>query len=585
MLKNNRELGSGFKQMTTESRLLPCTDLTHPLAQTSNLHRWPESLYACFCKWKRSQMDPNDNQNFEETELGEETPDPLPPPAEPQHSTEGLCSEARRLHGVKVSPDHVRGALWRSRGANKFGYMTPEAVRASSLAFNDENVGLLTQLGNLMGNADRETTADSALMSGFTYLGQFIAHDITWDVSPSLDALTDARMVRNLRTPALDLDSVYGDGPLLSPHLYTFPAPPAANPTAIKLRLGVNRLTGKGGPSGTGGIQGLKQLTDFDVPRMSRGAAIAVIGDPRNDENLIISQLHHAFLRFHNAVVDWLERNNHSGDIFAQAKKLVTHHYQWAVVHDFLTQLCGAERVTKALENVKAEPGSPFRMPVEFSVAAFRFGHSMVRDVYWVNLNYPNATLERLFNAVRSNLPLPSDLVVDLNGFFDTGIEVTKNRARKIDSVMANKLETIPGGKDMMAALATRNLRRGLALGLPSGQAAAKFFDIAPLKPEELLKDLAGAEVALLTSNEALLNQTPLWYYILREASVLREGKGLGPLGAHIVARTFARILKRHPSSYINQKGGFTPCLPRAKDDTFTFVDLLRFAGVLAPPP
>ena len=119
--------------------------------------------------------------------------------------------------------------------------------------------------------------------------------------------------------------------------------------------------------------------TNWDVPRIP-GTNTAVIGDPRNDENLIIVQFQHAMLRFHNAVVDLLLAAAFAGDIFAEAKRIVTHHYQWAVVHDFLKRICGAAAVNNAMASVVAPVGSAFRMPVEFAVAAYRFGHSMIRD-------------------------------------------------------------------------------------------------------------------------------------------------------------------------------------------------------------
>ena len=176
-----------------------------------------------------------------------------------------------------------------------------------------------------------------------------------------------------------------------------------------------------------------------------QGTNTAAIGDPRNDENLIIVQFHHAMLRFHNAVVDLLVAVAFAGDIFAETKRIVTHHYQWAVVHDFLERICGVAAVNNAMASVSAPVGSPFRMPVEFAVAAYRFGHSMIRDTYWVNFNFPNATLGQVFEFNRNpRLPVFSNWVVDFNAFFDTGVPVpVHNKARKIDSFMANGLEIV----------------------------------------------------------------------------------------------------------------------------------------------
>jgi hypothetical protein len=326
------------------------------------------------------------------------------------------------------------------------------------------------------------------------------------------------------------------------------------------------------------------QQSNWDVPRIS-GTNTAVIGDPRNDENLIVVQFHHAMLRFHNAVVDLLVAAAFAGDIFAEAKRIVTHHYQWAVVNDFLKKICGAAAVTNAMASVNVAVGSLFRMPVEFAVAAYRFGHSMIRDFYWVNFNFINATLGQVFEFNRNpRLPVFSNWVVDFNAFFDTGVPVpVHNKARKIDSFMANGLETLPGFSGMMAVLATRNLRRGLALGLPSGQGMANSFGIAPMSAAQLTTGLPAAEVALLNSSGGLLlNKTPLWYYVLREAAVLGGGNQLGPVGGRIVAETFVRILKRDAASYLNA-GGFSPMLPSAAPGDFTVADLVTFAGITQP--
>lgn len=183
------------------------------------------------------------------------------------------------------------------------------------------------------------------------------------------------------------------------------------------------------------------------------------------------------------------------------------------------------------------------------------------------------------------NLPILSNWVVDFNAFFDTGVVVpVNNKARKIDSVLANELENLPGFSGLMAVLAARNLRRGLALGLPSGQGMATFFGVAPLSDVQLKDQLPPDEITLLDAdNGLLLKKTPLWYYVLREAPVLGGGNQLGPVGGRIVADTFVRLLKRDPNSYLNVAGGFTPFLPSITSGDFTFADLLIFAGVTQP--
>jgi hypothetical protein len=155
------------------------------------------------------------------------------------------------------------------------------------------------------------------------------------------------------------------------------------------------------------------------------------------------------------------------------------------------------------------------------------------------------------------------------------------NNAKKIDSVLANGLEGIPGGSGVMAVLAQRNLRRGLAMGMASGQAAATALGVPPLTTAELTQGLPANEVAVLNANNGVLRtKTPLWYYVLREAMVRQNGDQLGPLGAKIVARTFVQMLKRDGGSFMNV-AGFTPSLPSSTPGTFTIPDLLEFAGVL----
>lgn len=504
-----------------------------------------------------------------------------------------LKPRLKRFHGIKI-PLYWFPFPWvTSACADRFGYMSTVAVRAATkLPFNATTQALLGQLGNMMADPGREpnpTSQDpadpgvSSVPSGFVYFGQFVDHDITFDVSSTLDAQVDANTINNMRSPSLDLDSLYGRGPGLDAFLYSFPT--SGPPTAIKLQLGTNSSVGPGGPSSTGTPGGMVAQTNFDVPRML-STNTAVIGDPRNDENLIVVQFHHAMLRLHNAVVDLLLAASFTGDIFAEAKRITTHHYQWAVVNDYLKRICGAATVAGAMASVTAPPGSPFRMPVEFAVAAYRFGHSMIRDNYWVNFNFPNATLGQVFEFNRNpRLPVFSNWVVDFNAFFDTGVPVpVNNKARSIDSVLANGLESLPGLAGIMAVLATRNLRRGLALGLPSGQGMANAFGIAPMTAAQLTSGLPAAEVNLLNSNSGLLlKKTPLWYYVLREAAVLGGGSQLGPVGGRIVAETFVRILKRDAASYLNVPGGFTPILPSTTAGDFTAADLVRFAGVTQP--
>ena len=507
-------------------------------------------------------------------------------PEDIKASVKALKPTTKRFHGAKLELAWFPFPLRFSPCADKFGYLTSQTVRDSSkLDFNITTIGLMNQLGDLMGNSGREGgIGDSTIPAGYTYFGQFVDHDVTFDVSSTIEAATDANSINNMRSPSLDLDNVYGRGPALDPYMYVFPS--SGPPTAIKLKLGKNTPSGDGGPSTSGGGPGpMVTKTEFDVPRVE-GTNTAIIGDPRNDENLIVAQFQHAMLRFHNAVVDMVVASGFTGDIFVEAKKIVTHHYQWAVVNDFLKRVCGAAAVASALGSVAAPVGSPFRMPVEFAVAAYRFGHSMIRDRYWLNHNFISQPLADVFAFVRNpQLPVRSNWVIDFNAFFQTGVTVPVfNMARKIDSVLANGLESIPGGSGIMAMLASRNLRRGLAMGLPSGQAAAAALGVAPMTAAQLTSGLPANELAILNSNGGLLKiKTPLWYYILREAAVLGSGNRLGPLGAKIVADTFVRMLKRDGESYLNTATPFTPFLPSDVLGDFTVTDIIKLSGVNIP--
>lgn len=508
-------------------------------------------------------------------------------PADIRQSIEQLGKRTRSFHGAKFTLSYFRPFVGTTPCADMFGYMTPSATRtATRLPLNASVRGLLEELGALMANPNREPAGSSTIPAGFTYVGQFVDHDITLDVSSDLEAssIQDANSIPNMRSPSLDLDSVYGDGPALQPFLYDFPTSGPA--TAIKLKLGSNRNSGAGGPGGPAGAGGMVIKTNFDVPRAAGPASTAIIGDPRNDENLIVSQLHHAFLRFHNRIVEQLVAAGFSGDIFVEAKHLAIHHYQWAVVNDFLKRIVGAAAITFALAKVKPAVGSPFRMPVEFAVAAYRFGHSMVREQYWVNFNFPFATMGQVFDFIRPpNLPVLSSWVVDFNAFFQTGVAVPiLNNARLIDSVLTPKLEDLPGFSNIMKILATRNLRRGQVLGLPSGQGVAKHFRLKPLTEAQLTQGLQPDEIKVLNKqSKLLLKKTPLWYYVLREAAVLGGGNSLGPVGARILANTFIHLLRRDGTSYLRKAGGFTPSLPSQTAGDFTFADLVKFTGVNLP--
>lgn len=434
--------------------------------------------------------------------------------------------------------------------------------------------------------------------AGFTYLGQFVDHDITLDLTSIGEKERDPLGTENFRTPSLDLDSVYGLGPDGSPHLYAR-NPANGNPGA-KLLIGTT-------------VQGFQNLGDVpaglpnDLPRSPEG--FALIGDHRNDENLVVAQTHLAFLKFHNKVVDLLAAgSNPPADLFREARRIVTWHYQWMILHDFVERLTEEGIVSKILHDGRRFyrfKKFPY-MPVEFSAAAYRLGHSMVRETYDYNrvfsptANPPvPATLALLFQfsglsgGIQGNLApdpptaatpirlLPSNWIMDWRRFYDfktSAAGVALNHSRTIDPFLVPQLHALPGGGD---GLALRNLKRGVMLGLPSGQDVAKAMAIPnALAPDEIASGTDGQ----VAKQHGLHQTTPLWYYILKEAQVRGGGKRLGPVGARIVAEVFVGLVHGDKESYLWRKGqDWKPELPSKVPGKFTMVDLLQLVGDISP--
>jgi hypothetical protein len=475
-----------------------------------------------------------------------------------------------RRHGQLYQRDQVPP---RSTGfaQGRFGRLFPTLPPfASETPAVRERLLELGRPGGIMDAADPPPPADPlspnpnnpdnpSMSAGFTFLGQFVDHDITFDPTSSLERQADPESIRNFRTPALELDSLYGSGRGASPHLYD-----QAAPGAIKLLLDA--------------------AAPRDLPRNSQN--VALIGDPRNDENLIVSQLHLAFVKFHNAVVDDLLAGG-IGDpnrVFDEAQRLIRWHYQWVLIHQFLPTTVGEGLVQDILRHGRrcyTWRNAPF-IPVEFSVAAYRFGHSQVRPGYVANFsgNDGSPFVAPIFDpAIDHSVPDPDDLsggkraprrFVDWPTFFALGPPTKPNK--RIDTKLSSPLFDLPFLAPNLPgsprSLAQRNLLRGLIFGLPSGQRVAAAMGIEPLKPH----DLADLEPFGLDAH------TPLWFYVLREAQVAAEGRMLGPLGGRIVAEVLIGLLQGDPMSQPRQDPDWTPTF--GQGPKFTMSDLLRFAGV-----
>ena len=411
---------------------------------------------------------------------------------------------------------------------------------------------------------------NAAIPAGYTYLAQFVDHDITFDPTSKLQGDNDPDALVNFRTPRFDLDSLYGSGPKDQPFLYDWSAQVAPG---VKLLVGSN--------AGDGALT-------YDLPRNEQGRAL--IGDARNDEHLIIAQLHLLFIRFHNKVVDEvLDEKPGLRDmaLFEEAQRIVRHHYQWIVMHDFLPRIVGRKTAAAARARrrfYKCED-APF-IPFEFSAAAYRFGHSMVRADYMPNRHVKEPVqifvegdhpgeLEHLGGFRR----LPVALTIDWSFFFALAAHRPPHtdrpqQSRLIDTNLAPGLFRLPAGVDpQRRALPELNLRRGRALKLPSG------FDVACAMGVERLTedDLNVVDVSPARERDALLRAPPLWYYVLCEAESRFGGSHLGPVGGGIVAEVLVGLLEADPSSYLRVEPAWKPTLPRAKDRTFTMPDLVRF--------
>lgn len=447
----------------------------------------------------------------------------------------------------------------------------------------DDPVASITNPGDI--NRDNPN-----MTAGITFLGQFLDHDVTFDPNSPLLEKTNPQKTTNFRTPRYDLDSVYGGGPERSPELY--------DPTSSDIKLKVEAIPGSEDFSRNG-------ATRFDLPR-EPNTLVAFLGDRRNDENVILSQLHVAFLRFHNAVIDHLRADpSHANQsaklIFELAQREVRWHYQWIILHEFLPLTIGQERVDDIMQNgirfYHFDKENPL-MPIEFSVAAYRFGHSQIRPSYRLNFGRPKAPFRHspffafIFDDTQDpNNPDPDDLrgrtraprrFVDWQTFFK--FDATNFRPNKrIDGKLSSVVMTLPGRQlpvpppglpnDGVQSLASRNLMRHVNFGIPSGQAIAQRMGLPVLTPAQL--------DSLKPFN--MEKSTPLWFYILKEAELMEDGLRLGPVGGRIVGEVFIGLLKADKTSYLAVQPNWTPVLPSATPGEFHMTDLLTFAGVVPP--
>jgi hypothetical protein len=456
------------------------------------------------------------------------------------------------------------------------------------------------------------------LTSGFTFVGQFVDHDITFDTTPLSDQQADPNATTNFRSPRYDLDAVYGLGPNQNPQLYD---PSDRDKFLLDKR-----------PYSTIRTDTLKTPgVVYDVPRDAAGKAI--IADPRNDQTLIILQMHVAMQMFHNKLVDYMRAIRlPRAAVFESARRMARWHYQWMVTHDFLPAIVGKDMAASVYKevltgvpiiNIKyykpTNPlGKPF-IPVEFAVAAYRFGHSITRPRYTVQ-DYVTSTGNTvevkgvpLFEAnpsennLNGSRPLPARLKIQWSKFFNqAGKPPTARPVRQFDASLAGPLFHLPSSvqpdTSSSSLLAQRNLLRGKKMGLPSGQQVARLMGETPLTNDQLSQnhrikvtvpivdsvvhvdsefDEENAKLKTTLAKEDFAGEAPLWFYILKEAEIVGKGRQLGPVGGRIVAEVLVGLLQRDLNSYLYLEPTWKPAPPIAPArGQFTMADLLKYAGV-----
>jgi len=386
----------------------------------------------------------------------------------------------------------------------------------------------LYALGRSGGLCDCGDTVDApqslgSEAAGWPFFGQYIAHDITADRS-GLKSHVDPKQLRNARSPRLNLESLYGDGPIGHPYLF-------ARSDPAKL------LTGSNGN---------------DVLRNSEGTA--VIGDPRNDSHVFVSQMHLAFVRAHNAFVDLMRLEGRpESEVFETAAQELRWHYQTVILREFLPRLIGADLVASLLNEgprYYRPRDQPF-IPLEFADAAYRYGHSQIRHKYV--LNYRSGPV-RIFPDLIGFRPVAQNQTIDWTFVFDSPGRPAAARAKKIDGRLVGALIALPvaltGDVEVQEfhSLAVRDLERGQGVGLPSGEAVARFLNEEPLTTQEIGAVKTGWS-----------GETPLWYYILREADVRGSGNRLGPVGGRIVGDVLVGLLNLDLTSVRHAPDGWQP--------------------------
>ena len=421
------------------------------------------------------------------------------------------CAASVRNHCL--SPARASLAIDAPLGPATYARMFPDLP---SYEADEQFLHALGRVGGLCDCGDIDDSPDSLgdTAAGWPIFGQFVAHDITADRS-ILRSHTNSEELHNARSPQLNLECLYGDGPTGHPFLYQRDDP-------AKFLLG---------------------LDGVDVQRNAEG--IAIIGDPRNDSHMLMSQLHLAMLKAHNAFVDEVRLSGVTNDrVFDEAARQLRWHYQWLVLNEFLPALVGETLVAQVLREGPRwfRPGHGGFIPLEFADAAYRYGHSQIRHRYKLNLQTDPVPI---FPDLLGFRPVPRERTVDWTLFFDAPGKPPAQRSKKIDGKLARALIELPVAVtgeceiEDYHSLAVRDLQRGQGVGLPSGEAVALHIGSAPLTAEQIAIASTGWH-----------GETPLWFYILREADACTGGHRLGPVGGRIVTEVLIGLIDADATSF-----------------------------------
>jgi len=493
---------------------------------------------------------------------------------QPRHAST-LVSEALNVPDPADQPAPA-GDTVECPPPGRFDFMFPELQKDEFLLpEGPQTVKALVNLGKTMIDKEPLNTAfDTEIPSIYTYFGQFIVHDMTSDpraprlFQEDLELLKPMKAelitaLQNPRSGLLDLDSVYG--PILE------------NDKCLKVPVR---------PDGTMRVESAGEGTvpGTDLPRGSVPPFKARISDSRNDENLVLSQLHLAFLRAHNVVVK-------AGASFQEAQSMVVRRYRRLVTEDFLPRFVDvADRKWVSEHKVFNPPANEYFLPVEFSAAALRFGHALIRSQYHYNAFRKVVELRELFmlKILNNYSHILTDWVIDWKEFLPDGVNVGRNLAPRLVEPLAEFLTkpiTVPaeGGqpKTPILSLAVIDLLRGYLFRLPQAQFVAEKLDVTPLPAAEIEKVAAevSPDQAKVLQESGLSSHTPLWYYILAEAAHPDLGKGhrLGPVGGRLLAAVLLEAERRSSNTVVTEDG-WDPTL--GEKDGFDLAVLLDHAKI-----